>query len=1007
MDVATGPGRAARARALGLLAAVVTLLLIALPGSAPAATLSQSTCTFGNPSVHHVVYIQFDNVHLRRDTPNVPSDIEQIPALKSFLTSNGTLNSNDHTILISHTAGGIVSTLTGLYPDRNGINVSNGYDYYQSSGVPTFQSAFTYWTDKIGDNLSNLISDGQSNTPAPWVPYTKAGCDVGAFSIADMELENTSTAANGDIGTVYGTGSPQAAQVNYYNGAGNNRSLNVANYEGVAIHCAQADSASGICSSANGGHADSLPGEPGGYSGYNALFGAVYANQVTSSPGAFTPAGQSANGQGAPDQAPAVKDVYNYNSAFCAANPSTSSPVPGGASCATLAGQSSQPIQDSHGNSGFPGFSPSPAQSLGYIASEEEAGIPVTFSYIADAHADNTPHCSLDACDAFGPGQAGYEATLAQYNTAFTAFFDRLAQDGIDKSNTLFVITADEGDHYAGGAPTNPGCDGVNTQCQYAPQNQSLNGPNDTQTATNPAQCTSGGNPTPCSETGPNTIGEQQVDFDQLLQSETGDTTPYLFNQDDAPTFDVYPAPGSSTPPGPTDPRVRKLEQDVGSLALTNVRTGATDAVTQHIADQQEESILHMVNSDPARTPTFTLFGNPDYFYEQEGTHSFNYDCPGRPGNTSGATPDARAGCPVVNNGFAWNHGADNPEIAQTFSGFVGPGVQNLGQTGGIWSDHTDVQPTMLADLGLSGDYAQDGRVLAELLGPGSAVSSAVSGDAANFEQLAAAYKQLDAPFGQFDHDSEIVSTTGAESVSPGDQVYQAFDQQLSACAAQRNVLATQMNSALHAAEFANTPLNDPQAQTMVGQANSLIGNMHALSQMAVPPGYTVCGSSTQGAAGAAGTNGPPGAQGPPGAPGRGAPGAAGGQGSAGAPGIGSVGAKGAAGRNGARGATPRLSCRVTRAAHGRFTVHCAVVSASTKTKAKKGKKAKKSARASRAPATAQLVRGSHVSALARGTVQAISLRTGALPRGVYELTVASAGTSGYRVRLVLGPGWH
>ena len=24
--------------------------------------------------IHHVIYIQFDNVHLRRDNPNVPSD---------------------------------------------------------------------------------------------------------------------------------------------------------------------------------------------------------------------------------------------------------------------------------------------------------------------------------------------------------------------------------------------------------------------------------------------------------------------------------------------------------------------------------------------------------------------------------------------------------------------------------------------------------------------------------------------------------------------------------------------------------------------------------------------------------------------------------------------------------------------------------------------------------------------------------------------------------------------
>ena len=41
------------------------------------------------------------------------------------------------TILISHTAGGILSSLTGLYPDRQGQTVSNSYDYFSPSGNPS------------------------------------------------------------------------------------------------------------------------------------------------------------------------------------------------------------------------------------------------------------------------------------------------------------------------------------------------------------------------------------------------------------------------------------------------------------------------------------------------------------------------------------------------------------------------------------------------------------------------------------------------------------------------------------------------------------------------------------------------------------------------------------------------------------------------------------------------------------------------------------------------------
>ncbi len=50
-----------------------------------------------------------------------------MPHLKNFLEKEGTLSLNDHTILISHTGGGILSTLTGLYPDRHGQTVSSTF----------------------------------------------------------------------------------------------------------------------------------------------------------------------------------------------------------------------------------------------------------------------------------------------------------------------------------------------------------------------------------------------------------------------------------------------------------------------------------------------------------------------------------------------------------------------------------------------------------------------------------------------------------------------------------------------------------------------------------------------------------------------------------------------------------------------------------------------------------------------------------------------------------------
>jgi hypothetical protein len=39
-----------------------------------------------------------------------------MPNLLNFIRSNGTLLTNDHTVLISHTANGILTNLTGVYP---------------------------------------------------------------------------------------------------------------------------------------------------------------------------------------------------------------------------------------------------------------------------------------------------------------------------------------------------------------------------------------------------------------------------------------------------------------------------------------------------------------------------------------------------------------------------------------------------------------------------------------------------------------------------------------------------------------------------------------------------------------------------------------------------------------------------------------------------------------------------------------------------------------------------
>ena len=116
-----------------ILAAVVVLGVtvgVGVSTALPAATGAQAAGCKLRGDYKHVIYVQFDNTHLVRDNPNVPSDLEQMPNLLNFLKGNGVLMSNHHTSLISHTATGILSSLTGVYPDRMGQAVSNSYRYF-------------------------------------------------------------------------------------------------------------------------------------------------------------------------------------------------------------------------------------------------------------------------------------------------------------------------------------------------------------------------------------------------------------------------------------------------------------------------------------------------------------------------------------------------------------------------------------------------------------------------------------------------------------------------------------------------------------------------------------------------------------------------------------------------------------------------------------------------------------------------------------------------------------
>jgi len=389
----------------------------------------------------------------------------------------------------------------------------------------------------------------------------------------------------------------------------------------------------------------------------------------------------------------------------------------------------------------------------------QEHNIPITYAYISDAH-DAHPNGP-----AFGPGQAGYVAALKAYDNAFATFFTRLAKDGINQSNTLFIFTVDEGDHFVGGAPSPANCDGVTVPCTYSQ------------------------------------IGELDTNLTGLLATEQGITTPFTVHSDSAPTVYI-----TGNPARDNQTVTRPFEQGVAALTANNRITGNKDDLTLALADPVEMELLHMITADPARTPTFTLLGSPDYFF------------------FTGA-PNCNSPCVAEEPGFAWNHGDATAQIAQTWIGMVGPGVLNLGLDGGVWSDHTDLRPTILELAGLQDDYSHQGRVIVESLQP-SALPQSLHAHHETLLDLGAVYKQINAPFGQLGHDTLMISTKALESSSPSDATYSDLENKITSWTQERNALASQMESLLENAEFNGAAIDEKQAKSLIDQGNALLNEV-------------------------------------------------------------------------------------------------------------------------------------------------------------------------------------
>jgi hypothetical protein len=720
MRVPRSPYPRSRQSLAALTGGMLTLGLIAAGATAAsahsvAAATSGNSCSMAHGAIKHVIYLQFDNVHYTRDNPNVPSDLEQMPNLLNFITGNGTLVSHEHTPLIAHTADDIVTSESGLYGSDQGDAIANEYHYYTGAkdGSSDEAGSFAYWTDPIvdyytnyagtpvGDATTTLVGQNGKTPPAPWVPYTRAGCDFGSVAAANTELENQAP----DVAHVFGAKSPDAAEADNPKLA----SKAAADYEGLSVHCAAGSS---VCADHHW-VPDVLPDEPGGYSGYRALFGAKYIGPL------LNPSGPVKNLDG-------------------------------------------QVIKDSSGDVGFPGYDGMTGpNALAYTLDLQTHGVPVTFTYLSDLHDSWTTGAGL------GSGSVTYESQLKKEDAAFGEFFADLVAHGITKANTLFVLTADEGDHFVGGAPSPANCNGVTIACTYKK------------------------------------VGEVDGNLTGMLGAK-GISTPFDVQADSAPIVYVHGQPSR------TNSSVRALERTAAKLTAADLATGKTVPVTSYLADPVEMKLLHMITGDPKRTATLALFANPD-FWLSSGSASCGASCVSEPSG-----------------GDAWNHGDVAPSINTTWLGLVGPGVTHQGVNNWLWSDHTDLQPTMMELLGLHDDYTPDGRVLSEAISP-AALPAAMRAHSRLLVKLGDAYSQINAAVGEFGLETLAASTKALASDSAGDTVYLRIEGKLAKLGAERDAIVSRMKSELYGAAFAGQPLNTAAAEGLIKSADGLLCQAAAL----------------------------------------------------------------------------------------------------------------------------------------------------------------------------------
>ena len=254
----------------------------------------------------------------------------------------------------------------------------------------------------------------------------------------------------------------------------------------------------------------------------------------------------------------------------------------------------------------------------------------------------------------------------------------------------------------------------------------------------------------------------------------------------------------------------------MAGLTADNPYAGGTQKITNYLADPAEMAILHMVNADPARTPTFALFAKPDYFFSPGPA-----DCGG-------------GACVTQNTGFAWDHGDYAAEINTNYVGLrrprrqaprpgrpgtghraeLGLAEQRPGRSGRQRHHrHLGRRDRHPADPDLPD--RPEGRLRARRPGHHrDPVQPEPRARRAGRGRLGACYKQLNSSVGQFGNFTLQASTAAVESSTSGDAEYRTVNAALAGLDRLRDSLGLRVKGELEAAAFGDHPVIGAAGQT-------------------------------------------------------------------------------------------------------------------------------------------------------------------------------------------------